>query len=78
MELEQMEIFGTKYTPEEIEDLKDQLANDVVDLEGARAEKAETVRSYNDAIKDLEERIAHKAKVIRQARIESGRIGMAV
>jgi phage host-nuclease inhibitor protein Gam len=67
----QEEMFGSKYTPEDIERIKGELSRDVERLDDLREEKAAMVKGYNENIKLLQERVNNKAKIVNHFRSES-------
>lgn len=67
----QEEMFGSKYTPEDIERIKGDLSRDVEMLDDLREEKAAMVKRYNENIKSIQERVSNKAKIVNHFRSES-------
>ena len=59
----QEELFS--YTPEEIDAMRQSLADDVIKLRDLENEKAETVKAYSDSIKVLKIQINSKASTIK-------------
>ena len=59
----QEELFS--YTPEEIDAMRQSLADDVIKLRDLELEKSEMVKGYSDSIKVLKIQINSKASTIK-------------
>jgi len=64
----QTEIFDEKYSPEDIDRFKRELARDVEKLDNLKVERSETNRGYTTAIKVLQMQIDNKARIINAAK----------
>ena len=64
----QEEMFDEKYTPEDIDRFKRELARDVEKLDSLKTERSETNKGYTSAIKILQMQIDNKARIINSAK----------
>lgn len=64
----QEEIFGEKYSPEDISRITAELVADVTALNDMEAEKAEVLKGYSDSIKILKFKIQTRIGALREAK----------